>query len=269
VVGAMAMRSQAGASTISDRPHFEVASIKRSAEDGTGASFGPMPGGRLIATNNPAANFIGNAYGVPRYRLANLPDWLTAESYDLDARAADGSVSRPQLMLMLQTLLEDRFKLRWHRETRQGPVYVLSVARGGHKLRMSSDGGCVQIDTSKALPETTPGAPRRPWCGNNLTSMKGPNIVWNAVHIDMAGVADQLAAVTRRTVIDKTGISGFFDIDIELLPLQPSAGLDDPVVSSGVSPFTVLREQLGLQLEPGQGPVEYFVIDSVARPSEN
>ena len=269
VVGALTLRPQGGQSAQSPRLQFEVASIKRTPDSATSASFGPMPGGRIIATNNPPANFIGNAYGVPRYRIANVPDWLTSERFDLDARAADVNATSPQLMLMLQSLLEDRFKLRAHRETRQGPVYVLSVARGGHKLRASSDSGCILIDTSKALPATAPGTPRLPWCGNNLTTLKGPNLAWNAVHIDMAGVADQLAAITRRTVIDKTGGSGVFDIDIELPPLQPAAGADDPVPTAGVSPFTVLREQLGLILEPGQGPVEYFVIDSVARPTEN
>ena len=254
------------------RPRFDVASIRRTPE-GTAnlsPSFGPRPGGTLIGVNNAVLNFIGNAYGFPRYRILGAPDWLISERYNLEGRS-DADPSRAQMMMMLQTLLEDRFKLRLHRETKQGPVYFLGVARGGAKLRESKEGSCVEIDTTKPPPPPPPpGQPRRPGCGNNLTFVKGPGIAWIATRIDMAGVADQLAALTGRTVIDKTGLGGFFDIDVYVPPLESRPGVDDPApTDTGPSPFTVLREQLGLTLEPGTGPVEYLVIDSVERPSEN
>ena len=86
----------------------------------------------------------------------------------------------------------------------------------------------------------------------------------------MATIADSLGTYTRRTVIDKTGVTGFFDISMELPPIQPGAGVNDPApIDAGPAPFTVLREQLGLILESGTGPLEYLVIDSVERPSEN
>jgi uncharacterized protein (TIGR03435 family) len=86
----------------------------------------------------------------------------------------------------------------------------------------------------------------------------------------MKGVAGALAIVMRRRVLDKTGVAGFFDINVELPPLQPEVGVSDlSPVDTDVSVFTVLREQLGLSLESERGPVEYLVIDSVERPSEN
>jgi uncharacterized protein (TIGR03435 family) len=85
----------------------------------------------------------------------------------------------------------------------------------------------------------------------------------------MRGIAAALGRVTRRGVIDRTGITGVFDINVELPPLQPEVGVSDPSVDSGVSVFTVLREQLGLTLESAKAPVEYLVVDAVARPSEN
>lgn len=263
-----AVQSTKPAQAASDnRPRFEVASIKRTPEvTGPGADFAGMPGGHLHARNNEVANLIGNAYGrVPHYLIANMPDWVTSDRYDLEAKAADPAATEPQLMLMLQTLLEDRFKLRWHRETREGPVYVLSVARGGHRLRAAKD--CVvERDPAKPLPAPPPGR-TQPLCGNNWLHGSGPGMVWSAFSIDMDKVADTIGIFTGRKVVNKTGVTGLFDIDVELPRLQPVAGAD--LAPAETDAFTVLREQLGLVLEPGKGPLQYFVIDSIAKPSEN
>jgi bla regulator protein BlaR1 len=267
-VAAGAVQSTKPAQVVENRPRFEVASIKRTPEvTGPGADFAAMPGGRLHARNNAVANLIGNAYDIPQYRMANTPDWARSERYDLEGKAVDANATRPQLMLMLQTLLEDRLRLRWHRETREGPVYVLSVARGGHKLRASKDGGCGgDLEQAKLLPAPAPGRASRV-CGNNWLNGSGPNIVWSAYSIDLEKVAGSLAVFTGRTVVNKTGVSGRFDIDIELPRLQPLAGAD--LAPADADAFTVLREQLGLELQPGKGPLEYFVVDSIAKPSEN
>jgi bla regulator protein blaR1 len=259
----------AAQSSNAPRPQFDVASIKRTPEDtGPGADFGPMPGGRLHAWNNSVMNFIGNAYNVPRYRIIGGPDWLTADRYDLEAKAEDAPAA-PQMMLMLQALLEDRFKLKVHRETREGPVYVLKVAKGGPRLSPFKDGTCVDRSPGVVLPASE----QRPNCGNNLISRRGANMAWVATRIDMGGVTSVLALLLRRPVIDKTDVAGFFDVSVELPPLQPEAGVSVPsaidTIDSGPSIFTVLREQLGLTLESGRGPAEYLVVDSVGRPSEN
>jgi uncharacterized protein (TIGR03435 family) len=248
------------------RPQFDVVSIKRTPEiTGPGIDFSAMPGGRLHVRNNPVMNLIGNAYDFPQYRITGGPEWLRTDRYEIEAKA-DGAPTRSQMMVMVQTLLEDRFKLRVHRETREGQVYVLSVAKGGLKLAPSKDDGCVHRSPGTVLPATE----TRPNCGNNWLRQRGPNLAWTATRIDMGAVAGALAIVMRRTVLDKTGAAGFFDINVELPPLQPEVGVSDlSPVDTGVSVFTVLREQLGLSLESERGPVEYLVIDAVERPSEN
>ncbi|HET9830347.1 MAG TPA: M56 family metallopeptidase [Vicinamibacterales bacterium] len=264
LVGVGLLDAEAQSST--PRPQFDVVSIKRTPEiTGPGIDFAAMPGGRLSVRNNPVLNLIGNAYHFPGYRILGAPDWLTADRYDMEAKA-DGAPSRSEMMLMVQTLLEDRFKLRVHRETREGQVYVLSVAKGGLKLPPSKDGGCVDRSPGTVLPATE----RRPNCGNNWLRQRGVNLAWTATRIDMEGVAGALAIVMRRPVLDKTGASGFFDINVELPPLQPEVGVSDlSPIDTGVSVITILREQFGLSVDSGKGPVEYLVIDSVERPSEN
>jgi uncharacterized protein (TIGR03435 family) len=264
--------AQNAAPAAGQRVAFEVASIKRTpADTGPGADFSAQPGGRLHVRNNAVTNLITNAYGVPLYAVIGGPDWMRPDSgvrYDIETKA-EGEPSRTEMMLMLQTLLAERFQLRTHRETRELPAYVLTVARGGARLTPSKDGGCV--DRSPAIRNTLPASETRPGCGNNLLTSRGatpPNLLWSAVRIDMAGVASALANVFRRPVVDRTGLTGFFDIQLELPPLQP-ATVDGGASDPGVSVFTVLQEQLGLRVEEGRGPVEVLVVDGVERPTGN
>ncbi|MGH9237707.1 MAG: M56 family metallopeptidase [Vicinamibacterales bacterium] len=251
------------------RPAFEVVSIKRTDPNDTrpGADFTALPGGRLLARNNAVSNFITNAFGVPNYTVIGGPAWMREDRYDLDARAA-GEASRAEVMLMLQTLLADRFQFRMHRETRELPAYVLTVARGGSKLTRSKDGGCV--DRSPANRNSLPDSEKRPNCGNNLLTgrINPPNMTWSAVRIDTRGIAEALAGYFRRPVVDRTGLTGFFDIQIDLPPLSPATSPDGGP-DSGPSVFTVLQEQLGLRVEEGRGPVEVLVVDRLERPIEN
>jgi uncharacterized protein (TIGR03435 family) len=263
------------AAPAAQRLAFEVASIKRTDPDDSrpGADFMTRPGGILIARNNEVSNFITNAYDVPNYTVIGGPEWMRVDRYNLEARA-DGERSRAEMMLMLQTLLADRFQFRMHRETRELPAYVLTVARGGAKLTRTKDGDCVARDPDKPTPPPTPLAPGekpRPGCGNNNLSSRGatpPNIMWTAVGIDMARVTDALAIYFRRPVVNRTGLTGSFNIKLELPPLQP-ATIDGGAADAGVSVFTVLQEQLGLRVEEGRGPVNVLVVDRIERPTEN
>src|SRR5690349_2475187 len=117
----------------SAHPQFEVASIKKN-KDGSAASSGQTPGGRLVIHNNGLLNVILNAYGLWPYQVVGGPAWINDEHYDIEAKAADPSASHPEMMLMLQSLLEDRFNLKAHRQVRELPVFVLSPVRGGMKL---------------------------------------------------------------------------------------------------------------------------------------
>jgi uncharacterized protein (TIGR03435 family) len=91
--------------------------------------------------------------------------------------------------------------------------------------------------------------------------------MWTAVRVDLTSVTGALAIFFRRPVVDRTGLTGFFDIQLELPPVQPAT--TDGALDPGVSVFTVLQEQLGLRVEEGRGPVEVLVVDRLERPTEN
>jgi uncharacterized protein (TIGR03435 family) len=279
VLGAAELRtatrdgSQQSAAAATPRLAFDVASIKPTPEiTGPGADFAILAGGTLHARNNPVLNFIVNSYGVPYYTVIGGPDWIRSDKYDLEAKA-DRERPRAEIMQMLRTLLAERFQMRVHRETRELPAYVVTVARGGAKLRPSKEGDCVLVDRTRPVPPPVPLAPgdtRRPECGNNLMTSRGatpPNLRWSAVHIDAAAVSGSLANYFRRPVVDRTGLTGFFDVELELPPLQPT--VSDAGGDQGISVFTVLQEQLGLRVEEGKGPVDVLVVDRLERPTKN
>jgi uncharacterized protein (TIGR03435 family) len=242
-------------------PRFDVAAIRlNTTAEGAGITFAARPGGRLSVINNELANVIGNAWNVERYRMTGGPGWIDSDRYDIDAKV-DGSPSRPEMMAMLQVLLAERFKLRTHFESRQGPVYNLTVAKGGLKIRSRSDQNCVSFDPA------TPGPRPANTCGNDHIS----NSAWTASNIDMAGAVRALSVMMGRTVIDKTGYVGTFDVKIEWTADQSPFGASTASAGDATGPAfsTMLEEQLGLKLESARGPVEMLVIDHIERPSEN
>jgi len=194
---------------------------------------------------------IMEAFGLKQpFELVGGPAWIRSARYDIEAKA-ESAPPPDQLMLMLQSLLEDRFKLAVHRETKELPVYFLSVAKGGPKEFKA--GMCVRPDPTK--PTVEPG----PYCGHNQL-LRGR---WDGSNLDLPKVVDGLSVLLDRKIIDKTGLTGLFDIHFELPP-DPLA-VDD----AGPSLNTVLQEQLGLKLESGKGSVEIIVIDHIERPTEN
>jgi uncharacterized protein (TIGR03435 family) len=213
------------------------------------------------------------------------PGWIDSDRYDIVAKA-EGNPPQAQLYgSMLRALLEDRFKLKVHRETKEVPVYLLTVAKSGTKLQLVKEGSCVSADSVSAdikhpLPQPAPGQPRPRVCGSRVTALDGTFDMYGAT---MADLSIQLAIRLDRDVIDKTGIAGMFDIhlDVSRADLAPrfvaggevgQADPSTPVVATdptGPSIFTALQQQLGLKLESGKGPVEFLVIDHVEKPSEN
>jgi bla regulator protein blaR1 len=239
------------------RPSFDVASIKRHVADSMdGVTFAARPGGTLEVVNNPISNVITNAYGIPYYRLIGIPDWVNWDRYDI---AAKGPVTAGQkeMMLMLQSLLSERFAMKAHFETRDMPAYILTIAKGGPKMQFLASEDCVPRDTTK--PDATSASKV---CGNNLRIPHG----WTATHISMPGVVGLLSNVLRRPVIDQTGLKGTFDVHMQWSDdLGPTDGEGDasPSISSA------LRETLGLELKSGRGPAKVLVIDHIERPSGN
>lgn len=233
-------------------PHlqFDAASVKQNVNGPReGATFETLPGGRLRAKYNPPLNFIINAYDVRDYQIIGAPAWMSSDFYDINAKA-DGATEK-QMMQMLQSLLEDRFKLKFHRESRVLPIFTLTATKSGIKMQPAIEGSCVIYD-----PKNLPEQDSVKFCGNNIISRKGNGMEWNATKIDMSGAATALSNIMGRAVIDKTVFNGTFDVHLEW------AGDEADLV-------TALQDQLGLQLKSAQGPVEVLVIDHVEKPSPN
>lgn len=259
---------------------FDVASVKPNKAGGRshsnisltpGAAFYPT-GGLFSATNLPLIAYLAFAYDVSGDQalrlLPQLPQWANSDYFDIEARA-EGSPSKAEMQLMLQSLLTDRFKLAVRHETKEGPVYALVLAKAGKtgpELQAHvDDGACSQ------------GA--QPACGTGF-SMMPPTVPGRiragARDITMAELAKVLPLTgivggADRPVLDRTGLRGKFDFSIEFAPvLMPGLGPPNFVPDQSAPDFLeALQEQLGLKLQPTAGPVDTIVIDHVERPMEN
>jgi uncharacterized protein (TIGR03435 family) len=247
------------------RPEFEVASIKPHKSDDRRVMISPSPGGRFSAGGATLRMLITVAYRIQDYQISGALSWMSSDRYDVVAKTEEGSNSK--WMECLQSLLEDRFKLTVHRETKELPVYALVVAKGGPKLH-EVEGDCPPRP-SGAPPPFVPGKMPTPFCGQMFMG-------WNQLagnKVPLQQVVTTLARTLGRTVIDKTGLTGKYDIKLEWTPEQSQVplGPGDPVQpdNSGPSIYAALQEQLGLKLESQKGPVEVLIIDHVEQPSEN
>ena len=244
------------AQRVTSRPTFEVASIRISRNPAPGGDIKVTPG-RFAGTDLALQWLILTAYRIRPFQLSGvLPGWTISERYTIDAKA-ETAAREDQVLAMLQTLIEDRFKLRFHRETKEGPVYVLTIAKGGLKM---PPGLCVPAKAD--LPNECGGYGR--------SEGKTTTLDWRGVPMsDATGVAYrslawQLSLGLGRPVIDKTGLTGGYDVH-----LRWTADRDAGPDATGPSIFTAMEEQLGLKMEPGRGPVEYLVVDQVEKPGDN
>lgn len=231
---------------------FEVASIKPVKPGGRGGGIKPMSAGQgYIAEGVPVKLIINLMYKVPMKQITGGPSWLDTDLWDIQAKA-DRSYNIDDLHTMFQNLLADEFKLKFHKETREGPVYALMVDKGGSKMKVNESAQDYEIPI-----------------------MGGPGGVLTGKRVPMEYLCYFLVQALRddaRPVIDKTGFTGNFDFTLSFAPELPAnfpkenlpAGfLDRPNL------FDALRQQLGLKLEPQKGPVEYYVIDHVEKPAGN
>ncbi|HVQ15004.1 MAG TPA: TIGR03435 family protein [Vicinamibacterales bacterium] len=254
-------------------PAFEVASIKENVSASENASVRAQPGGRVSVNNNSLRNIIRNAYNVQNYQIVGGPDWINTTRWDIAAKAPDDAPPQ-QLLLMLRTLLADRFKLVARNEQREMPIYALTLARPdgqlGPQLRSSSTDCAVIFAAAKAKGETPPPTTNgRPTCGTR--TMRG-NMMTTGVA--MTDLARNLAPFAGRPVVDKTGLSGVYDLELTWVPEPGPSGPEGTSVQSapssdGVSLFTAVQEQLGLKLDAQRGQVDVLVIDSAQRPVED
>jgi uncharacterized protein (TIGR03435 family) len=252
---------------------FEVASVKPAPPNAPGPYVVPGPGAGLTITNMTLKELIVMAYRIHPFQVSAGPSWLDSARYDIVAKPQ--TKSKPmENMLMLQALLADRFRLAFHRETKELPVYAMVLARKDGKLGRGltpvKEIGCMQVDASKPPSFPEPGKAPSLACGQ---MMRRPTRIDGHAAL-IANLIPMLSRLLGRTVVDKTGLTDRFDITLEWVPDDVGAALPaldtpKPPESPGPSIITAIREQLGIRLESLRGPVEIFVIDRAERPSEN
>ncbi len=262
-----------------ERPKFEAASIKATEDPGF-RTVRPLPG-RLTA-NAPVRMLLQNAYSVQAYQIVGGPAWLDSERYAIEAKAA-GSVDRAQIFLMLQSLLEERFQLKVHRETREMPVFALVASKRGIKLSAPNEGSCVDPDPTATpawaggrMPPPGTSPPMKPRCGTIGFGLQPAGAQMRGGKIAMPEFVRSLAMAMGRPVIDRTGRTGLFDVQLDFTPDEstplmppPPPGASGSSDTAGPTIFNALEEQLGLRLESSKAPVDVIVIDHVERPSAN
>jgi len=228
------------------KPSFQVVSVKPNAHSGFSPTTLGMKGNRFSATGMPLLPLIMQVYNLRDFQIVGGPDWVNTDQWDFEAVADDSAVlsladaehpERPTPgSLMVQSLIENRFQFKFHRERRELPVYELLVAKNGAKIKLS---------------------------GNGLTRRVGRGEI-EVRGYPFAYFAYLLARQLDHALIDKTNLTKPYDIKLEWnAELRAEAERSDrPTLFSAV-------EQLGLKLEPAKGPVEVLVIDSVQKPVEN
>jgi uncharacterized protein (TIGR03435 family) len=238
----------------SSRPQFEVASVKRNLSGSQAIRFGGTTG-RYTATNASLRLLIQRAYQVEDFQISGEPSWINSENYDIEATTNPETSRQDMTGPMLQALLEDRFKLAVHGETKDSAVYFLTPVKTGLKLTV---GSCLTREPNTPVPA---GRRQFDYCGyfgigdNNL----------RATSTRMETFANVLSMIMKRKVLDKTGYTNEFDAILKWTPdLSATTNAD-----ASPSIFTALEEQLGLKLESGRAPIDILVIDHVEHPSEN
>jgi len=238
------------------QPAFEISTVKPNASNDNRVMLQIPPGGRFQATGVTLKLLMTEGYSVRDFQITGGLSWIGTERWDVVAKA-EGFPDRIPLDTfrpMLRVLIEDRFQLKVHRESKEMPVYNLTVAKSGLKL----------------APNAGEPGPMLRFGRGELTGKKVP----------IAMLLQVLSQTLNRTVVDKTDLKGEYDFTLKWTP-EPGQGPGllgvgppgpdalPPVDTNGPSIFTAIQEQLGLRLESAKGPVEMIVIDGVEKPTDN
>jgi uncharacterized protein (TIGR03435 family) len=263
--------------------HFDVASIRISPTGRGGPTSTTIDtGGRYTAINVPVRTLIGQAYDVRNVELPSGAAWIQQQRFDIAAKATGELVERDgrrPLQAALRGLLATRFKLVGHTELRERPMYALVPARPdrrlGPHLRRSKRTGCDSVTRaargrSEPQPLPPPTGAGAPPCGSRRLPSQ-----WIADAVPLSTLVSMISVELSRQVVDRTGLTGRFDVRLTFMPERPLAltfvsgeqfpppDPDAPLLA------TAVREQLGLRLEPGTGLMDVLVIDSVDRPDQD
>jgi len=229
-------------------PIFEVATIKPAAPSSDGHTHINYPrGGSFSASNITLLALMEWAYDTPQRQILEGPAWLASARFDLQAKTDAAADTQLRSLAsdreheikrrMVQALLADRYHLKLHQEARVLPAYDLILAKGGSKLQPSQSG-------AKNI-----GTGRNHFNGQGLTT-------------DL--IAEQLSQFAGRVVVDKTQLTGRYDLKLQWTPDD-----ETPTENSPPSLFTAIQEQLGLKLEPAKEPVPVLIVDHIELPSAN
>ena len=252
---------------------FEVASVRPNKSGDGRVMVGMQPGGRFNASNVPLRLLLRQAFNVQDFQIVGGPDWIASDRFDVVAKAPDGIESTADVMRpMLRSLLVERFKLAFHNETRDMPVYALMKARPDGKLGAGLTPAAVDCAARGRRGGGPPPAPPQPGQKMECGMMIGPGRM-NAGGMPISNLATSLSPQVGRIVLDKTELAGNYDFELTYAP-EAIGGIGPPLINGGpvtVDPnapnlFTALQEQLGLKLDSQRGPVEVVVIDRIEQP---
>jgi uncharacterized protein (TIGR03435 family) len=227
-------------------PSFDVASIKPSSPGALGSAFGGLHHGTFTATNVSLREVLAAAYGMSQPRVIG-PDWLDKDRFDIIAKSPPG-VPDSQLKPMLQTLLKGRFNLSAHAEMREMSVYYLSIAKDGVRMPVYP-----AHDQGPSHPGDDPNVRGFPMLRGIFTT---------------ARLADVMARIVNRPVIDRTGLTATYSLFLSYAPLSPPDGATPELGPPDF--FTAIQKQLGLKLQSGKDGVEVVVVDHIEQtPTDN
>jgi uncharacterized protein (TIGR03435 family) len=283
------------------KPEFEVASVKPSASPygngpvavGSRGGPGSTDPSRITYNRLGLNGLLTTAYGVQPYQVIG-PDWLATERFDVTATIPEGA-TKDDVKLMLQNLLVDRFHLTLHHETRELPLYELTVGKGGPKMKPSVEDTSAQPGGPSPPPTFKDGVPQLPAGHRAMMLLVRPGGLHMVANVQtLAMFAQNLSNQLRSPVVDKTGLAGTYDFVLDFTldryqgfdglggvpppPPPPAGGATGTPVAPLVAPpqdeapsiFVALQEQLGLRLEKKKGPVDVLVIDHADKmPTEN
>jgi uncharacterized protein (TIGR03435 family) len=232
---------------------FEVASVKPSKPGGRNGAMKVLPGGQeFVSQNFPIRLMIARMHLVPARQVTGGPDWMDSGLWDIQAKADRPGYTREQMLEMLGNLLEDEFKMKLRKDAKEGPVYALTVDKSGLKMKANQSPEDFEIPVQG-----------------------GPGGVTVGKRVAMDRLCFTLGSFLQnneRPVIDRTGLTGYFDFTLSFLPELPP-GFDKeklpPEMQARPSLFDAVRSQLGLKLEATKGPVEYYVVEHIEKPEGN
>jgi uncharacterized protein (TIGR03435 family) len=262
-------------------PAFDVVSVKPHKDEGMMMRMAWMITQDGVSIDGvQLGSLLLGAFDVPKDRILNEPDWVGSSRFDIEAKVTPEdapklkALTRQQRSAMLLPILEDRFGLKFHHETRELEVYALVLAKGGSKLKESAP----EDSGEKATPATPPpnaakpGTPPVLKSGQMMMSMSPRGSTIQSRGATIAGIVEMLSQQIGSTVVDNTGLKGKYDYTLSFAPVDaaaPPEGGGQSQEPVGPSIFTALQEQLGLKLQAQKQAVDVIVIDHIEQPSAN